>query len=144
MESDGLFVYGTLREGGANHAWLKRTNPIGHTRAYAPGRLFHLPGTGVAAMVPGSIPEILPPGAGWVAGEFIGYEDDVDLQSALDNLDQLEGVAEGLYNRTMVPVLLESGQTYAAWAYVFPVERLLRVEREGVELPGGDWAAYLG
>lgn len=143
MESDGLFVYGSLREGGPNRAWLNRTNPIGHTLAYSPGRLFHLPGAGVAAMVPGPIPETLPPGPGWVVGEFIGYEDEVDLDSALDNLDQLEGVAEGRFERKMIPVLLESGQTYAAWAYVFPVERLPRLEREGVELPIGDWAQYL-
>ena len=75
-------------------------------------------------------------------GEFIGYEDEDDLASALSNLDQLEGVDEGLFELTMVPVLLEGGQTFVAWAYVFPVERLLRLEREGVELPDGDWARY--
>ena len=143
MESDGLFVYGTLREGGPNRLCLNRTNPIGHTLAYAPGRLFHLPGAGLAAMVPGPIPETLPPGQGWVVGEFIGYEDDADLDSALDNLDQLEGVAERRFERKMVPVLLESGQTYAAWAYLFPVNRVPRLEREGVELSNGDWAQYL-
>jgi hypothetical protein len=40
-------------------------------------------------------------------------------------------------------VLLDSGHTYAAWAYVFPGERLLRLEREAVELPDGDWGPYL-
>lgn len=95
-------------------------------------------------MVPGAVPATLPPGPGWVHGEFIGYEDEEGLESALGNLDQLEGVAEGRFERTMVPVLLESGQTYAAWAYVFPVERLLRLEREGVELLDGDWSGYLG
>ena len=143
MESDGLFVYGSLREGGSNHAWLKRTNPLGHTRAYAPGRLFHLSESGSASMVSGAIPGSLPPGPGWVAGEFVGYEDESELDSALENLDQLEGVAEGLFERQMLPVLLESGQTYAAWAYVFPVERLPRLEREGMELPDGDWARYM-
>lgn len=143
MESDGLFVYGALREAGANRAWLKRTNPIGHTLAYTPGRLFHLPSAGLAAMVPGPIPVSLPTGPGWVVGEFIGYEEEADLDSALDNLDQLEDVGEGRFERKMIPVLLESGQTYAAWAYVFPVERLPRLEREGIELPNGDWAHYL-
>lgn len=142
MEADGLFVYGTLREGGLNHAWLKRTNPIGRTRAHAPGRLFHLPGTGLAAMVSRAIPEALPPGLGWVVGEFIGYEDEIDLESALDNLDQLAGVAEERFERKLIPVLLENGQTYAAWAYVFPVDRLPKLEREGVELLDGDWGGY--
>ena len=143
MESDGLFVYGSLREGGSNHGWLKRTNPVGHTRAYAPGRLFHLPAEGVAAMVLGVIPETMPPGLGWVVGEFIGYEDEEDLDAAFYDLDQLEGIAEDRFERRMIPVLLESGQTYAAWAYVFPVDRLPRLEREGVELLDGDWSNYL-
>lgn len=143
MEADGLFVYGTLREGGTGHAWLKRTNPIGTTPAYAPGRLFHLPASGLPAMVPGSIPESLPPGPGWVAGEFIGYEGEEELESALDNLDSLEGVTEGRFERKLVPILLEIGQIYAAWAYVFPVERVPRLEREGLELPDGDWGPYL-
>ncbi len=143
MEADGLFIYGTLREGGTGHAWLGRTNPLGTTAAYAPGRLFHLPTPELPAMVPGSIPPTLPPGPGWVAGEFVGYEGEEEPESALDNLDQLEGVAVGRFERKLVPVLLESGQTYAAWAYVFPVERVLRLEREGLELPDGDWSPYL-
>lgn len=143
MEADGLFVYGTLREGGTGHAWLKRTNPVGTTTAYTPGRLFHLPTSGLPAMVPGSIPESLPPGPGWVAGEFIGYEGEEELESALENLDPLEGVTEGRCERKLVPVLLESGQIYTAWAYVFPVERVPRLEREGLELPDGDWRQYL-
>ncbi len=143
MEADGLFVYGSLREGGSNHAWLKRTNPVGHTRAYSSGRLFHLPESGFPALIPGPIPEHLPPGPSWVVGEFIGYEDEQDLEAALDDLDQVEGLGEGLFERQVIPVLLDGGQCYAAWAYVFPVDRLPRLEREGVELVGGDWEAYL-
>ncbi len=143
MEPDGLFVYGSLREGGARHSWLKRTQPQGLTRAFAPGRLFHLPEAGYPAFVPGPIPESLPPGPGWVAGEFVGYEDLEELALAVENLDAVEGVGEELFLRRLVPVLLDSGHTYAAWAYVFPAERLLRLEREGVELTDGDWAPYL-
>ena len=93
-------------------------------------------------MVSRAIPEALPPGLGWVVGEFIGYEDEIDLESALDNLDQLAGVAEERFERKLIPVLLENGQTYAAWAYVFPVDRLPKLEREGVELLDGDWGGY--
>lgn len=143
MEPDGLFVYGTLRKGGSDHAWLTRTKPLGHTYAYAPGRLFHLPVMGLAAFVPGAIPVTPPPGSGWVVGEFVGYDDETELESALDNLDQLKGVPEGRFQRKVVPVLLESGQSYAAWAYVFPLESLSRLEREGVELLNGDWGTYL-
>ena len=39
--------------------------------------------------------------------------------------------------------LLASGHRYQAWVYVFPEDRLPRLELEGVELPEGDWIAYL-
>ncbi len=143
MEPDGLFVYGSLREGGSRHGWLKRTGPQGLTGAFAPGRLFHLPDAGHAAMVPGPIPSLPPPGPGWVLGDFVGYEDPEDLALALENLDAVEGAGEELFLRRLVPVLLDSGHAYAAWAYVFPEERLLRLEREAVELADGDWSLYL-
>jgi gamma-glutamylcyclotransferase (GGCT)/AIG2-like uncharacterized protein YtfP len=143
MEADGLFVYGTLREGGPNHAWLKRTHPAGVTAAWAPGRLFQLPEASFPAMVPGPIPPSLPPGPGWVVGEFVGYEDEADLDAALTDLDTLEGVADDLFERRLLPVLLASGQTYVAWVYLFPLDRVVRLEREGVELTEGDWGSFL-
>jgi gamma-glutamylcyclotransferase (GGCT)/AIG2-like uncharacterized protein YtfP len=141
-EADGLFVYGTLREGGANHAWLLRTHPEGLTGAWVPGRLFHLP-TGYPALVAGPEPTAPPPGPGWVRGDFVGYEDEHDLASALVDLDPLEGVEEEIFTREVVPAVLEGGQRYQAWAYVFQAERLARLEREATELPEGDWASYL-
>lgn len=142
MFADGLFVYGPLREGGSNHAWLRRTHPEGLTRAWVAGRLFHLP-MGNPAMVPGVEPETPPPGPGWVRGDFVGYEDEGDLASALADLDPLEGVEEGLFTREILPVILEGGLRYEAWAYVFHVERLPRLQREAVEIQDGDWAPYL-
>ena len=143
MEADGLFVYGSLREGGHGHAWIRRTDPLGSTSAWSPGRLFHLPTAGYPAMVPGPEPASPGPGPGWVAGEFIGYEDEAALDRALQDLDQLEDVDGGLFERRVLPVLLDSGHRYAAWVYVFPQDRLPRLEKEGVELPGGDWERYL-
>ncbi|WLT31719.1 gamma-glutamylcyclotransferase [Geothrix sp. PMB-07] len=142
MNADGLFVYGTLREGGINHAWLQRTHPEGLTGAWVPGRLFHLP-AGYPAMVPQALPGGLPPGPGWVHGEFVGYDDEAGLQAALADLDPLEGVEEGLFTREVLPVVLTGGQIYKAWVYVFHVERLPRLLREAIELPDGDWAPYL-
>ena len=141
MEADGIFVYGTLREGGRNHGWLQRTNPEGTTSAQAPGRLFHLPAHGFPAMVAGEEPDS--PGPGWVVGEFAGYEDEQALENALSDLDQLEDVDGDLFRRVVVPVVLDSGHRLGAWVYVFPPDRLPRLEREGVELPSGDWKAYL-
>jgi len=142
IEADGLFVYGTLREGGSNQVWLQRTHPEGLTRAWVAGRLFHLP-AGYPALVPGAEPGAPPPGQGWVRGDFVGYEDSAELDSALADLDPLEGVEEGLFTREILPVALEGGQRYFAWVYVFHVERLPRLEREALEIPDGDWAPYL-
>ncbi len=141
--ADGLFVYGTLREGGANHAWLKRTHPEGLCRAWTPGRLFHLPDAGFPALVALREAEPGPPGAGWVLGDFVGYEDEAALEAALSDLDQLEGVGEDLFTREILPVVLEGGQRYGAWVYVFHVERLPSLERGAIELKDGDWKDYL-
>ena len=143
IPADGLFIYGTLREGGTRHPWLQRTHPLGSTRAWAPGRLFHLPEAGYPAMIPGPEPDAPPPGLGWVLGEFVGYEDEEELEDALADLDQLEGVAEELFLRITLPVVLEGGQHYEAWTYVFPEDRLPTLERRAVELPEGDWGPYL-
>lgn len=141
MVADGLFVYGTLRQGGREHGWIRRTHPEGIVPASAPGRLFHLPNEGYPALVPG--PEPGGPGPGWVAGEFVGYEDETALDLALQDLDQLEDVEGELFQRQVLPVLLDSGHRYLAWAYVFPEDRLARLQKEAVELPGGDWRDYL-
>lgn len=142
--ADGLFVYGTLREGGNHHAWLKRTLPQGTCHAWMAGRLFHLPMEGYPALVPIPEPETAPPGPGWVTGQFVGYDDEVDLEAALMDLDQLEGVEEELFLRVTLPVILNGGQRFTAWVYVFPEDRLLTLERNATELTSGDWEAYLG
>jgi len=95
-------------------------------------------------MVPGAEPPTPPPGPGWVLGEFVGYEDEEELEDALADLDQVEGVAEELFLRITLPVVLEGGHHYEAWTYVFPEDRLPTLERRAVELPEGDWGPYLG
>nr|WP_320132936.1 gamma-glutamylcyclotransferase family protein [uncultured Holophaga sp.] len=144
MEPDGLFIYGTLREGGRHRIWLDRTHPEGSTLAHAPGRLFHLPEAGYPAMVAGPAPQTLPPAPGWVSGEFVGYGDEAALEQALTDLDALEDVEGGLFERRVLPVLLSSGQVYAAWIYLFPEDRIPTLERQAIELPEGDWGSYLG
>lgn len=143
MDADGLFLYGPLREGGAQHAWLKRTGFEGLCGAWTPGRLFHLAELNGPALVPGPIPESLPPGPGWVFGDFVGYGEEVELEAAVENLDALEGTSEERTERRLLPVLLEGGQVYKAWAWIHPEERLSRLEREALELKSGDWKDYL-
>jgi gamma-glutamylcyclotransferase (GGCT)/AIG2-like uncharacterized protein YtfP len=142
LAADGLFVYGPLREGGSQHGWLLRTQPEGLTRAWVPGRLFRLP-EGFPALVAGAEPPDPPPGPGWVTGEFVGYEDSDELEAALADLDALQGTEEGLFDREILPVVLEGGLHFRAWTHVFHMERLPRLEREATELPGGDWGAHL-
>jgi len=141
--ADGLFIYGTLREGGRFRTWLERTGPEGWTRAHAPGRLFHLPDEGYPAMVAGVEPGAGPPGPGWVTGDFVGYAGDRELEQALADLDALEDVEGGLYERRILPVTLENGHRYGAWVYLFPEDRLPTLEKRAVELESGDWQAYL-
>lgn len=141
MQADGLFVYGPLREGGAQHRWVARTHPEGSCRAYAPGRLFHMPEVEQPALVPGDIPPALPPGPGWVVGAFIGYDDEGALARALADLDAL--ASEAGAEARLLPVLLEGGATFVAWTWAFHMEHLPRLEQEAMELPGGDWAAWL-
>lgn len=143
MEMDGLFLHGRLREGGPDHRWLARTHPQGACRAWTPGRLFHLGDSLEAALVPCPPPEAPPPGSGWVVGEFVGYEDSTSLHQAVENLDALLGAQEERYSRAPIVVMLEGGQIYKAWAWVFHVERLPRLEREAVEIQDGDWSPYL-
>lgn len=134
----GLFVYGTLRPGGSNHAWLRRTHPEGLALAWASGRLFALP-EGYPALVPTDAPSDPPPGKGWVEGVYVGYENPGDLLAALADLDALEGVEEGLFDREIRPITLEGARQTWAWTYVFHVERLPQLERDAQELPDGRW-----
>lgn len=143
MEADGLFVYGTLRPGGRNHGWLRRTHPEGLCRAFLPGRIWHLPEAGYPAVLAGPEPPAGPPGPGWVVGDFVGYEDEAALENALADLDELEDVAGGLYERLLAEVLLASGHRMLAWTYVFPEVREQTLARVAVELPDGDWEPYL-
>jgi len=84
-----------------------------------------------------------PPASGWVTGSFIGYADEGALEAALQDLDQLEDVDGGLFERRILPIRLEAGPQYHAWVYLFPEDRLPRLEREAVELAVGDWSPYL-
>ncbi|MDR3672985.1 MAG: gamma-glutamylcyclotransferase [Holophaga sp.] len=143
MGPDGLFVYDSLRTGGQRHRWIACTDPAGVTSAWVAGRLFHLPSAGFPALVPAEEPTSPVPGLGWVTGEFIGYEDEQALETAMQDLDQLADVEGGLFERRLLPVVLDSGHRYLAWVYVFDEDRLPRLEREAVELPGGDWGDYL-
>ena len=56
----------------------------------------------------------------------------------LNMYDEYEGVDNGLYIRTTVPVTLDSGETEKAWIYVAGPQ-LWQNSNSFTEVPEGDW-----
>jgi gamma-glutamylaminecyclotransferase len=87
-----IFVYGTLKRGCRNHAYLGGQGFVGEART-APGfRLFDL------GEYPGMVPH--PDDRDGVIGEVWSVD-----AAALARLDVLEGTAENLYERKAIPLL---------------------------------------
>jgi gamma-glutamylcyclotransferase (GGCT)/AIG2-like uncharacterized protein YtfP len=87
-----LFVYGTLKRGGENHAHLQSQTWLGPARTAAGYRLYRLDG------YPGMVADASH--AGGVSGEVWAVD-----EGALAGLDRFEGVGEGLYERVPVRLL---------------------------------------
>ncbi|MDB6169112.1 MAG: ytfP [Verrucomicrobia bacterium] len=87
-----VFVYGTLKRGGSNHAFLAGQEFIADART-PPGFTLY-----VLDEYPGMVAE--PSDSDGVTGEiwFVDGE-------CLRQLDLLEGIAEGLYERVSVPLV---------------------------------------
>lgn len=82
-----VFVYGTLKRGGSNHAFLAGQRYLGAART-APGFTLYSLGD-----YPGMVRA--PGDTAGVTGELWMVDD-----ACLDELDKLEGLDEGLYERT--------------------------------------------
>lgn len=110
-----LFVYGTLKRGGSNHAFLEGQAFVG-AAATAPGfALYELDG------YPGMVAE-----AGATEG-VTGEVWSVD-GACLARLDELEGTAEGLYRRQEIPLGTPfTGTRVEAYLYLPGVERRARL-----------------
>ncbi len=98
-----VFVYGTLKRGGSNHVFLARQRYLGEART-APGFTLYSLGD-----YPGMVRA--PGDTTGVTGELWVVDD-----SCLAELDRLEGLDEGLYERIDVVLapnpLAPSAQTY--------------------------------
>jgi gamma-glutamylcyclotransferase (GGCT)/AIG2-like uncharacterized protein YtfP len=94
--SNLVFVYGTLKRGASNHAWLAGSRWLGE--ACLPGLVLHDLGPFPMAVL----------GAGTVYGELYGVD-----AAGLARLDQLEGYPR-LYDRQLLP--LADGSR--AWVYL--------------------------
>ena len=84
-----LFVYGTLKRGGSNHAFLAGQRYLGIARTQPGFTLFSL------GAYPGLVPS--PEDRAGVTGELWSIDD-----ACLVRLDELEGTAEGLYRRAAI------------------------------------------
>jgi gamma-glutamylaminecyclotransferase len=87
-----LFVYGTLKRGGSNHAQLAGQTLLGEART-SPGFTLYSLGE-----YPGLVAEPADPDG--VRGELWAVD-----AAALARLDAFEGVPEGLYARTSAPLV---------------------------------------
>jgi gamma-glutamylaminecyclotransferase len=119
MSAEGrtrIFVYGTLRRGGSNHALLSGAPCAGEATTREPFAMFDL----------GGFPCIVPGGEQPVVGEVFLVDG-----ATLARLDELED-APRWYRRT--PVRLADGSLAEAYLYAQDVGSAPRV-------PGGDWLA---
>jgi gamma-glutamylaminecyclotransferase len=98
-----LFIYGTLKRGGSNHAFLATQRFLGPARTTAGFTLYSL------GEYPGMVRA--PGDTAGVTGELWVVDD-----TCLAELDRLEGLDEGLYERVDVVLapnhLASSAQTY--------------------------------
>ena len=105
MSETLIFVYGTLKRGGSNHGFLHDQRFVGEARTPPGFRLFEI--TGYPGMVP------VPDDREGVTGEVWSVD-----AACLRQLDELEGLAEGLYRREPI-ALLPPFDGQAAETYIY-------------------------
>jgi len=114
-----VFVYGTLKRGGANHRQLAGQTFLGTARTGPGYRIFDL----------GSYPGLVvqPDDRSGVAGEVWSVD-----EACLRRLDEFEGLSVGLYLRLPIPLLPPFADRVVE-AYVYPHDVAGRPEL------GGNW-----
>lgn len=131
-----LFVYGTLRRGGALHAGIA-ARVVDAYPAWTSGQIVELP-EGYPALLPGR--------GGRVVGEVLV----LDGAGALRVVDEIEACPPGAagragplgYRRVRRRVRrLPTGEPVAAWRYEVAPEARERALARGRPIPGGDWIA---
>ena len=105
-----IFVYGTLKKGFSNHGFLAGQKFLGPARTLPGFVLYALDG------YPGMVARPESPSS--VTGEVWSVDD-----GCLEQLDGLEGTAQGLYRREPVPLVgLFAGQRIEGYVYLQPVD----------------------
>lgn len=122
MRGESLFVFGPLRHGGADAAWL----------AGLPRRAGSV--AGELWVLPGGAPVLVPSPRGRVIGELVeGVPPRV-----LGLLDHLEGVPDGVVTRVRTDVRIGL-RSEPAWVWVCDAARA----RSGRRHPGSRWTPAL-
>lgn len=127
-----VFVYGTLRRGGANDITLLTPAPRFVGRGAVWGTLYHLggyPGLVLDGAIPGSTPTT-------IAGEV--YAVSPALERTLDEIEGLYPVPNGEYIKREVPVEVAGNQVVCIVYEVAP----LHVKNRHV-ITCGDWLQLL-
>jgi len=115
LETDKLFVYGTLRRGFDPHEYLRSSARfLGKGRIA--GRLYDL------GEFPGAIPSALP--GEEIKGELYELSDLGRQLKALDAYEEFDPIHpdKSLFVRQRVDVRLENGESLKAWTYFLPQE----------------------
>ena len=117
-----VFVYGTLRRGGANDINRLSPKPQFKGMAQVSGRLFAL----------GDYPGIQLGADGLVVGEV--YAIASELEAVLDDIEGIAPTPDGEYEKASIQVALGS-QSLSCLIYAAKLETLAR----GVPMASGDW-----
>ncbi|MEV0438464.1 gamma-glutamylcyclotransferase family protein [Streptomyces spectabilis] len=128
-----FFVYGTLRPGGRNHAFL-----YGRVLTCVPARL----PDAVLYEGPGYPYAVQASGAGPVHGDLVTARPET-YRRLLADLDHLEEYVPGdprsLYLRVARDVVREDGTTTPAWVYVAAPPLAARLRASATPLRSGAW-----
>lgn len=130
---EGIFVYGTLMRGFANHEKYLAKNIITVQKATIKGQLFHLP-QGYPALVEGS---------GRVYGEYVTVKKISSVLKRLDELEDYHGPGrDNEYERVIREVLLAGGEVVRGYVYVYAANRYRELAEWGKKVLSGDWRAF--
>jgi gamma-glutamylcyclotransferase (GGCT)/AIG2-like uncharacterized protein YtfP len=123
-----LFVYGTLKRGGKSHKLLLGENGARfRSSARIRAELYRLCGEDYPAAVLTSVPNR------FVKGDLFVLQ---DPQGTLRDLDEFEGVNEGLFRRELVDAWAR-GRRVKAWAYLYA-----RPVRDASLIPTGIYSSH--
>ena len=134
MNTNSVFVYGTLMKGYSNHEKYLANYVVSRSQGLMAGELYHL-NYGYPAAIDGS---------GVVKGEIFGLS---DIEQAFTGLDYLEDFnqpdSENLYERQIREVQDSDGNIILCYVYLWATGRIQDLIQNGVHVNHGDWKEYV-